>query len=95
MKVGSVSTRQPRDRGLVLAVIYIMVIGVIALTCLIPLYVIRRYDMPAAMKTSARFLHDDAYAILNVIVYGIMNKKYRQTLKSVFNFTSCQNWLCF
>lgn len=49
--VGNISTEQPRDRGLIIAVIYIIIISVITLLCLLPLYIVRSSaNIPNSVK---------------------------------------------
>ena len=70
------------DRELAMAAIYILIITLISLMCLIPLYVIRhaKNSVPRSVSQPLRFLHD-GYGMLNIVIYGIMNKKYRDTFR--------------
>ena len=73
------------DRELAITTIYILLISLISLLCLIPLYVIRHMPKDALPRlvTQAIKSLNDGYGMLNIIMYGIMNKKYRETLKVV------------
>lgn len=89
-----VAAERSRDRKLIGAVIYITIISVISVFCLIPVYILRisRVSVEiATLRQILRFLQEDAYGILNVNIYGIMNKQYRQTVKSLFKSCLCHN----
>ena len=73
------------DRELAITTIYILLISLISLLSLIPLFVIRHMSkdaVPVAFTQAIKSLND-GYGMLNIIMYGIMNKKYRETLKVV------------
>ena len=72
------------DREFEIVAIYILIITLISLMCLVPLYVVRhaKNSVPQSVSQPLRFLHD-GYGVLNIVVYGIMNKKYRETFRLV------------
>ena len=72
------------DREFEIVAIYILIIILISLMCLVPLYVVRhaKNSVPQSVSQPLRFLHD-GYGVLNIVIYGIMNKKYRETFRLV------------
>ena len=85
MRRKSAANRGGYDRELAMAAIYILIITLISLLCLIPLYVMRHTPkdaLPQAVTQAIKSLND-GYGMLNVVMYGIMNKKYRETLRVV------------
>ena len=82
MRMKKASSNQSKDRVLVIAVIYILIITMISILCLIPLYILKNFKkhVPKRARKPFRFLHND-YGVLNIIIYGIMNKRYREALR--------------
>ena len=79
------------DRELAITTIYILLISLISLLSLIPLFVIRHMSkdaVPVAFTQAIKSLND-GYGMLNIIMYGIMNKKYRETLRVVCTKIRC------
>ena len=92
MRMRKASSSHSQDRGLVIAVIYILVITMISILCLIPLYILKNLKkyIPKGARKPFRFLHD-GYGVLNIIIYGIMNKRYRNALRE--NLSKCRGKL--
>ena len=82
MRKKSAANPGGNDRELALAAIYIIIITVISLMCLIPLYVVRHAKSFLTRSVIEIFacLHD-GYGMLNIVIYGIMNKKYRDAFR--------------
>ena len=77
MRKKSAANPGGNDRDLALAAIYIIIITVILLMYLIPLYVVRHAKSFLTRSVIETFacMHD-GYGMLNIVIYGIMNKKY-------------------
>ena len=81
------ATRSPvsaADASLRMAAIYIPVICLISLTSLVPIYIMRpsTKKIPKPTILFFRFMRD-GYCVLNVVIYGFMNKQYREFLRSL------------
>ena len=72
------------DREFAIVAIYILILTLISLMSLVPLYVVRhaKNSVPKSVSQPLRFLHN-GYGVLNIVIYGIMNKKYRETFRVV------------
>ena len=85
-RLDSVHHTTSSDSRLRITTIYVIIISVISFVLLVPLFVLtrlRRGQVPHFVKLIFRFLHD-GYGVLNVLIYGLLNRNYRKYVYSMF-----------
>ena len=73
------------DSRLRLTTIYVTLLCIISLILLVPMYIISQVGrrLPPPIILFFRFSHY-GYGVFNVVLYGLMNRKYREYVSSIF-----------